>query len=190
MSGKDAVATMGGILPDDAGGRDAVHVAVFSATSSFDLPPGQRVTIVSHGEIDAVVKPVKKDGVGIVDPFITAPVEAGERFWVYLMPRTITALSHRWSHPAFEQVDDSYVPPSQKLISEKWLRDYCIRNMDPSYETFMAAVSDQLGNGDDYIHIDGQDAHGDIPPELWVHVENVLGTKLPESKPTHFSCSC
>lgn len=188
---KDAVATMGAILPDDAGGRDAVHVAVFSATCKGDLFPGAPVTMITQGEPDSVVRGVgnKSLGIGIVDPFLAGRVKAGERFWVYLMPRTITALSHKWSHPAFEQADSSYVPPSQKLISEKWLRDYCISHDVPSYETFMEAV-DRADMNDEYIHISGEDAHGDIPDELWVHVEHVTGRSFAGSKPKYFSCAC
>jgi hypothetical protein len=187
---KDAVATMGAVLPDDAGGRDAVHVAVFSAVCEQDLKPGQLVWIVAQGDPDTLVRAIgSRNAVGIADPFIDKTIPANKRFWVYLMPRTITALSHRWSHPAFEQAASSYVPPSQKLLSEKWLRDYCIRNDVPSYETFMQAV-EHADMNDEYLHIDGQDASGAIPPELWVHVENILGEKLPAEKPKYFSCSC
>ena len=192
---KDAVATMGAILPDDAGGRDAVHVAVFSATSPDVLFAGAKVAIVFRGMIDAVVELQEAESVGIVDPYINGDIQPGQRFWVYLYPRTITALSHKWSHPAFEQSDEAYVPPSQKLISEKWLRDYCLRGEIPSYEVFMSAVKDQvLGSGkgkySDSLHINGQDASGEIPKELWQHVENVLGQQLPANKPEYFSCSC
>jgi hypothetical protein len=195
---KDAVATMGTLLPDGAGGRDAVHVAVFSAVSDENLEPGMHVSIVSQGEIDTKVSQYEYGAgmIGIVDPFIKDAVPASRRFWVYLYPRTITALSHKWSHPAFEQAESSYAPPSQKLISEKWLRDYCINHNVPSYKKFMKAVKDQVLEGYNFphntnsLHIDGQDASGDIPAELWVHVENVLGEKLPDEKPTYFSCSC
>ena len=189
---KDAVATMGAVLPDDAGGRDAVHVAVFSAVSEGPIRPGTSVGIVKHGERDSVVSVSCSELIGIVDPYITKVIKPGQRFWVYLYPRTITALSHKWSHPAFEAADSSYVPPSQKLISEKWLRDFCGRNNIPDYETFMQAVQDQLGNGEDYIFISGQDASGDIPAEMWEHVSNVLGShKVDADKlPKYFSCSC
>ena len=184
---KDAVATMGAVLPADAGGRDAVHVAVFSATSPNDLSPGEDVVILAHGEIDAVVTSGKKGAVGMVDPFIREGVKAGQRFWVYLYPRTITALSHRWSHPAFEAAESSYVPPSQKLVSEKWLRDYCLHSDIPSYKVFMRAVADC--DSKEYLHISGQDASGDIPVEVWEHVEAVLGRKI-TARPKYFSCSC
>jgi hypothetical protein len=52
---KDAVATMGDVLPEDAGGRDAVHVAVFSAVSEERLFAGHEIIIVSHGERDTLV---------------------------------------------------------------------------------------------------------------------------------------
>ena len=59
----------------------------------------------------------------------------------------------------------------------------------------MAAVREQVVEGKGYynrnsLHINGQDASGDILTELWVHVENVLGEKLTGEKPTYFSCAC
>lgn len=191
---KDAVATMGGLLPDDTHGRDAVHVAVFSARSAVTLYPGQRVAIVSHGEKDSEVGPTG-EVCAMVDPFLDHAVMPGERFWAYLFPRTITALAHRWSHPAFEQSAAVYVPPSSKLESEKWLRDFCATADCPSYEAVVAEAANFIdGHGkqfdDEYLHFDGRDAHGEIPPEFWTHMEMILGRKGPETKPTYFSCSC
>ena len=196
---KDAVATMGGLLPDNVAGRDAVHVAVFSATArEGTLFPGQHVAIVSLSEQDAIVSATAEhQTVGIVDPFLRAPVHPGQRFWVYLYPRTITALSHRWSHPAFEATDSVYVPPSDKLKSEEWLRDFVSRTDCPSYEEVMglAAHFAQTGDADgyggtEYLLVRGSDAHGDIPPEFWDHAEVVLGRKIPGERPAYFSCSC
>lgn len=64
---KDAVATMGALLPEDAAGRDAVHVAVFSARAPVKLFPGQDVGLVDaeaveHG--DMVVSPYCDRGGG------------------------------------------------------------------------------------------------------------------------------
>ena len=70
------------------------------AISDQELFPSQPVVIIAHGETDATVRgnvgKKHKDTVGIVDPFLAARVRPGERFAVYLMPRTITALSHKW----------------------------------------------------------------------------------------------
>lgn len=202
---KDAVATMGGILPDDTFGRDAVHVAVFSAHSGVKLYPGQDVSIVHRGERDTEVGPVGSFA-GIVDPFLKAAVPPGERFWCYLYPRTITALAHRWSHPAFEtgeiakqalQVASEdptriYVTPTMKLESERWLRDECENNFRmPSYERLMEAVLRyDPHEGDEYLTIFDTDASGEIPATMWGHLENILGRRIPGTKPLYFSCSC
>lgn len=192
---KDAVATMGNVLPDDAGGRDAVHVAVFSAFSNTKLLPGQDVAVVERGEHDAKVAP-HGEHVGIVDPFLRHSIEPGARFWVYLYPRTITALSHRWSHPAFEATEASYAPPSLKLESEQWLKDFTAHADCPGYYAVLGAaerVADGAPGSDfdpEYLHFDGSDAHGEIPEEFWHHVSVVLGRPIRGVKAKYFSCSC
>lgn len=208
---KDAVATMGNLLPDDAWGRDAVHVAVFSAFSTETLFGGQPVSIVSEEGKDMRVS---RNGtsVGIVDPFFLKTIEPGKRFWVYLYPRTITALSHRWSHPAFENMQSDgtaqiYVTPAMKLEAEEWLRAFCHRSDCPSYE-YLVEVSEKIAAGmteewqpheenngwsyhDDYLHFGGRDAHSDIPEEFWTHMEMVVGRQIFKgTKPSYFSCSC
>lgn len=190
---KDAVATMGALLPDDAAGRDAVHVAVFSAHSARALHPGQCVAIVTHGEKDAEVSPLG-ELVGIVDPFLGGVVMPGERFWVYLYPRTITALSHRWSHPAFEDVATTYAAPSEKLASELWLAKFCAEYRDRDYGFDMMEVLREIFDGhyggDEYLTIRGNEASGPIPYEVWHHASVVFGKPVPVMHPTYFSCSC
>lgn len=194
---KDAVATMGMTLPDDAGGRDAVHVAVFSASADVKLFPGQDVCLLERKDTDCVVGP-GAEPVGVVDPFLKGPAMPGERFWVYLYPRTITALSHRWSHPSFETANTTYARPAEKLSSEDWLRDFCDTHDCPPYEKLMQGIDGGYDEGDgyhfirldgDYIHVGGQDASGEIPPEFWKHVEVVLGRTV-QCRAEYFTCSC
>ncbi len=188
---KDAVATMGTILPDDVGGRDAVHVAVISVRSVGVLAPGQHVGFKSapaeNGSVGIVDEPI-----GIVDPFLSAMVRAGERFWLYLYPRTITSLRHNWTHPAFSEAvrGEAYAPPSQKLTSEQWLRDFVARSDCPPYEIVIGAAMAAAEGGGEYVHFDGQDAHGEIPEEFWGHLAAVTGRKFDGSHPQYFSCSC
>ncbi len=198
---KDAVATMGNVLPDDAGGRDAVHVAVFSAVCPTQVFPSQHVSVVdpepANARGDTAVSSAEGIGprCGVVDPFLSAPVPAGVRFWVYLYPRTITALSHRWSHPAFEGTTGAaYATPGSKAVAEAWLRDFIGRTDCPSYNTTLALAEDFLmgrSDGDDeYLIVIGQDASGEIPDEFWDHAAAVLGVQRPVKCPTYFSCSC
>jgi hypothetical protein len=192
---KDAVATMGGLLPDDAGGRDAVHVAVFSATSDENLSPCQPVGLVEHTGRDAKVRSAAGESVGIVDPFLKGIAGAGSRFWVYLYPRTITGLAHQWTHPSFEDAATSYARPTDRAASEAWLQEFCRAADCPGYHAVMGKA-EQIADGggaswdDEYMHFDGMDAHGDIPPEFWDHVEVVLGRPIQGERAKYFSCSC
>jgi len=201
---KDAVATMGGILPEDVGGRDAVHVAVVAVTAGGDigLYPGQDAGIVGatdSGEPIAAAKAPKMTG--IVDPFLKERVYPGARFWLYLYPRTITGLSHRWTHPDFPDAGpgEVYAPPSAKLSSEKWIRDYAEKFGD-NYEDLMAGADawvNSTGWGEYYYGpSDGNGMRGtyegeSTDPEFWEHYERVRGVVVPANKrESFFTCSC
>lgn len=189
---RDAVATMGNILPDDAGGRDAVHVAVFSAVSKQSLSPCEFLTVVAHlPNGDTEVWAGRDGAIAIVDPFLAESVRPGQRFWAYLYPRTITALAHRWSHPAFEDTDTTYTNPAAQLRSREWMQDWLDQTGQCSIEAVMTALNrHDFEAGRDWLAISGEDAHGDIPTEFWDHAEVLLGRKIKGPKPTYFSCSC
>ena len=80
--------------------RDAIHIAVAPVEAAEQFVPGQRVGLLADGRASG--KPFV-DKIGIVDPFLRTDVEAGQRFWLWLTPYTITSLRHEWTHPAFEK---------------------------------------------------------------------------------------
>lgn len=140
-------------------------------------------------------------GVGIVDPFLTKPVNEGERFWLVVYPRQITSLRHVWTHPAFPEAEITEAPAPDKDASERWLRDFINGADCPDYDTVIAAACGDAVSGDDgyceaekdseYLHFTGWDAHGSIPPEFWDHLEVVTGQKFGKhERPEYFSCSC
>lgn len=94
-------ALIGTILPAGVG-RDAVHIAVAPAVAKSRMIPGQSVAADGSGFGTQV---------GIVDPFLPAPVEIGQRFFIFLKPGTITSLRHEWTHPAFAAMSDSGLEP-------------------------------------------------------------------------------
>lgn len=93
---------LGRLITDGDRRRDAIHIAVAPVTAAESLAPGQHVGFVRAGNLE-LVGPCDRP-VGIVDPYLTANVEAGERFWLFLYPGTVTGLRHVWAHPAFSAV--------------------------------------------------------------------------------------
>ncbi|MBA4062446.1 MAG: hypothetical protein C0501_01830 [Isosphaera sp.] len=92
---------LGSLVTDGDRRRDAVHVAVAPVTAAEALDPGQHVGFAPAGQAEVVGPADPGRGVGVVDPFLTAPVRPGERFWLFLYPNTVTSLRHVWTHPAF-----------------------------------------------------------------------------------------
>ena len=90
---------LGQLIEDGDRRRDAIHIAVAPVTAAGRLAPGQHVGLVEEGNPE-LVGPCGRN-IGIVDPFRTAEVEPGQRFWLFLYPGTITGLRHVWTHPAF-----------------------------------------------------------------------------------------
>lgn len=186
----DALATLGFVI-DETAKRDAIHLAVFPAVAGQTLFAGQHVRIESDGRARVVAD---GEGIGIADPFLRVRVQADQRFWLVLYPRQISSLRHVWSHPAFTDEPETSVrsipATNAKAESEAWLRAFVARGDGPSYEKLLeSAVNGRYNEHSEYLHIDGEDAYGDIPDEMWSHLETVTGVKI-EHRAKYFSCAC
>ena len=98
----DALETLGMIHVEQQK-RDAIHLAVEPVIAAMTLVPGEHICLGENGL--ATVAPPSK-ALGIVDPFLTTPVEAGESFWLVVYPRRIKSLRHVWEHPDFPPSTD------------------------------------------------------------------------------------
>ena len=186
----DALDTLGMIIgPDEK--RDAIHLGVEPVTAGEYLRAGDHVGLKDG----FAVKAARDYGLGIVDPFLSVDVKPGERFWLVVYPRQITSLRHVWEHPSFPASGETMPPvysEREKVESEAWLRDFIERSDCPGYETVIAAALDNRDTWDDeHLHFRGRDAHGEIPPEFWEHLEVVTGRAIAQDKRAkYFSCSC
>lgn len=195
----DALATLGTII--ESGGRDAIHLAVEPVIAGEPLRAGQDIGLVDGKAYVVTRYTTNIKALGIVDPFLLQNVREGEKFWLIVYPRQITSLRHVWSHPDFED-DKPLMIVKDKKESEAWLRNWCDSINDISYEDLIAVMSgvgevsksegygQRWTNEGDYLLSHGFDNDTyEIPLEVWVHVENVIGRKL-DSYPSHFSCTC
>lgn len=178
----DALATLGHKIGEHEK-RDAIHLAVEPVVAAHTLRPGEDVGFVEGGV------GVCDDPVGIVDPFLRENVARGERFWLIVYPRQITSLRHVWTHPSFPEAQEPKAS-DRRAESEAWLRNFAKNNDCPGYEHLVAAAMDGPADFDaDCLHFDGYDAHGEIPPAFWDHMEVVTGMTFTQ-RPRYFSCSC
>jgi hypothetical protein len=82
--------------------RNAVHIAIIPVVARERLSPGQPIGLVGAEDDFTTVGPSSAP-IGIVDPFLTAPVYQGEQFWMWLNPESVTNFKQHWSHPAFDK---------------------------------------------------------------------------------------
>ena len=159
--------------------RDAIHVAVAPVTATERLAPGQPVSFAGDGHTSVCA--ASGASVGIVDPFLTAPVFAGERFWLFLWPGSITSLRHDWTHPAFE--------PKPRDASEQWIRDFAT-GVGLKYEVVMEGAREYLRTGE-YLCFGGLLEGEYVPDDFWPHYEQVTNTTVPKNeRGSFFTCSC
>ena len=165
--------------------RDAIHVAVYPVTAAQVLAPGQPIGFIDEGKSNVGITPKP---IGIVDPFLTRLICAGEQFWMFLYPNTITSLRHDWTHPAFEAEPVA----GSKAESEAWLKDFA-DEVGVSYARLIDGARSCLAGGDDIqTNTDLGDRIWTDREKLWKHFEIVTGEKVPDDKreETFFSCAC
>jgi hypothetical protein len=175
----DAQHMIGRLLPAGAQ-RDAIHIALAPMVAARQLLPGQHI---DHGDTELELM----GPLGIVDPFLTKPVEPGQRFWLFLYPNTVVGMRHQWEHPAFD-------PPSTSM-SEHWIRDFAAR-IPLDYSVLMEGAADWVrskarGRWGNYLVLGGLLEGESVPDEFWPHYERVTGTQVAEEhRGSFFSCSC
>ncbi len=132
-----------------------------------------------------------KGELGIVDPFLELPVQRGQKFWIFLLPNTITSLRHDWTHPQLPSKEQSQTIADSK----QWLTDFSNR-LGIGYNELIEAANNYLDYEERYCL--GEEmpswmySHDNING-FWKHFEVITGKKNPrlEDEPSlFFRCSC
>lgn len=140
--------------------RDAIHVAVAPVVAGHELGPGDHVGILDGGTAGGCPNPI-----GIVDPFLHKGVRPGQKFWLFLYPRTVTGLRHDWTHPAFELKHD--------VGAREWIKDFA-NDRGLSFAELMAAAKDWI----EFAAQFERGGRGDsVPNEFWDHYYNLTGKR-------------
>lgn len=103
----DALDSLGTIL-NGTEHRDAIHLGVEPVIAGMPLIAGDRIGI-KDGKAYRLKSRYDRGSLkymGIVDPFLSIPIQVDERFWLVVPPRTITSLRHVWEHPDFPKSQD------------------------------------------------------------------------------------
>lgn len=175
------------MLLDETAQRDAIHVALAPVVAAHILSPGEHVGFIDDDDRGRRVGRVGGDKLGIVDPYLTANVMPGQRFWLFLYPQTVTSLRHDWTHPAFTTAE----PTTLEADSRTWIESFAAE-LDQTYNRLMDAARTWIVTAD-YTY-DNSERYKDVDyakwPIFWKHYEIVTGTKVNDHDATIFTCSC
>lgn len=190
MSEQDTQFLLGKLIEEGAK-RDAIHIAVAPVVAAANLQPGQHIAFIQEGNTELVGATGPQIGpfIGIVDPFLKEMVLKGQRFWMFLLPNTITSLRHQWTHPAFGatvETDDA------REESRRWLESFAERlfsyDPDPDEGTrfdILMAGAEHGGFGTDIEY--GPDCKP--TSEFWMHYERYTGREVAVQH-SYFRCAC
>lgn len=169
--------------------RDAIHIAVLPVIAGNMLNPGDHVGFVG-GEIDiGALHPI-----GVIDPFLKAPVEKGQGCFVFLYPNTITDMRHHWKHPGIP--DDQFRPvdPAKYIKASIWLREFAVE-AGIDFEEMMTGIDRYIETGWDKPagkDYDAQIAFDNHRDEFWDQWSAFTGRDIPDNDRSDnpFECGC
>lgn len=187
-----------GLIHDKDLPKDAIHIAVAQVIAGEDdLENGDPLNW-KDGIEGVVYRDL--DAIGIVDPFLTSSLNKGDKFYMFLMPNSVTSLTHQWTHPAFNR-------DGQKEAADKWLKkhsqayfndaeddafaDWEGTNYDRFISEFKAGTVGFYAYGDDFSDHYNQDIGG-FRKKFWDNLEIVTGVMATKEQRAqeYFTCSC
>lgn len=177
----DTQTKLGKIILNDDALRDAIHIAVAPVVAATMLSAGARIGFDKDGKVARVVDEI----IGIVDPFLTETLYPGDRFWMFLLPNTITDLKHVWTHPAFGEPS-----LSQKQVAEAWLREFAAQQFtEYDYLIECAKNRDEICFGNEQDDLNSDEG---IRRKFWDCLELVTGQKMTagQRETKYFRCAC
>lgn len=177
MDTQDAIGT---IISEDQR-RDAIHIAVAPMIATENLKAGQHVGLAGDSEHAAATGTT----IGIVDPFLTAPVKPGQRFFMFLYPNTIKSLRHQWTHPSFDGDSRSESEVYLRAFAERLFSYYGKYDGEGSKFDLLLSQAEHGGFGTDIEY--GPNCQP--TDEFWDHFERYTGKKV-SHRHEHFRCAC
>lgn len=177
------------VSPNNYGKKDAVHIAVAAVEANQNLEPGDHVGLLADGKAANITK-----SIGIVDPFLKQAVRRGDKFWLYLYPGSITSLEHKWTHPAFTEIEEVKSKISLST-SEIWMRKWASEHMSYDYYgdgnlTEDASYRKAIDAGHNMSVGPYESARDYIDDVWWGNWEIITGCKRPAEGERYFSCGC
>ena len=172
---------LGRLLNDNDGARDAIHIATIPVRAACLLKPGERVSIIKYEKGDYWVGKGGKT-VGIVDPFLLLPVKYSQRFYLCLIPYTISYLRHAWEHPAFNLENENDCL-SKKEKAKKKLDEYA-NTLGIKFNEFLDLI-----NGEKCLNDDTPDWLCNVKQDIIDNYNIYTDSKL-RYDDVYFSCSC
>ncbi len=185
-------AELGKLITKTDASRDCVHIAIVPLIAGEQIWRGEFIKL-AYGTANVALKAETAYGddvIGVADPYLSQyRIEKGQRFYGFLTPGTVTGMTHRWQHPAFDN------PPQPKDEHEKWLREFCDKWNFRFDDLIQAGVSENEG---DYVTAHGRDIHSrrdfddGEETEFWMHLEAFTGREFSEEHRARerWSCSC
>ena len=173
---------LGTILRVGGQQRDAIHVAVVPVTAGAELKPGQRIALAD----DKAVPSTDRATVGIVDPFLQINVPEGDRFWMFLLPNTVTGMRHAWSHPAFPPETSATDPEAEARREIERAASHCGLSVKRMMEAAFNMVEYEEYTYDNTETYKGYDRWN----EFWSAWSVLTKRPAPADAYSPFTCSC
>lgn len=178
------MADIGKIIGSDAE-RDAIHIAVLPAVAGEPLRAGDKVDFS-----DGIASLSRTGGVGIVDPFLNGVVLAGERFYIFLHPNSVTSMVHKWTCPAIDSASATEERMSHNAILERYARQFRL----PVRDLVTQFIDFAEGSNPICLDFDTPDYGDDLVKAVeWCTGQKIadkLNDRLSKDYKRPFRCSC